>query len=104
MGGVVVDFRALEGCYGVIGNADNTPGGAVYRPHTGIAMDMTNLMLSFLFGTCGMGFCMYGKKAGEFVPMGGGGAADDLPLFYLECDRDAGGLRGADGGAVCVAA
>ena len=32
-------------------------------------MDMTNLMLSMLFGTIGMGFFMHGKKMAEVVPM-----------------------------------
>jgi hypothetical protein len=44
-------------------------------------MDMTNLMLSFVFGTCGMGFCMYGKKAGAFVPMGVGVLLMICPYF-----------------------
>ena len=32
-------------------------------------MDMNNLMLSLLFGCVGMGFLMYGKKAGQLVPI-----------------------------------
>jgi hypothetical protein len=31
-------------------------------------MDATSLMLSLLFGSLGMGFLMYGKKAGRPVP------------------------------------
>jgi len=31
-------------------------------------MDVTSLMLSMLFGTVGMGFLMYAKKAGQLVP------------------------------------
>lgn len=32
-------------------------------------MDTTNIMLSLLFGTFGTGFFIYGKNAGQFVPM-----------------------------------
>jgi hypothetical protein len=32
-------------------------------------MDTNNIMLSLLFGTCGMGFITYGKKAGRPLPM-----------------------------------
>ncbi|HXE55811.1 MAG TPA: hypothetical protein VN541_22495 [Tepidisphaeraceae bacterium] len=35
-------------------------------------MNMTGLMLSILFGMIGMGYLMYGKKMGEFVPLGVG--------------------------------
>jgi hypothetical protein len=44
-------------------------------------MDMTNLMLSLLFGTCGMGFILYGKNAGKFVPMGVGLGLMVCPYF-----------------------
>lgn len=47
----------------------------------GIRMDTTNLMLSLLFGTCGMGFLTYGKKAGQFVPMGVGLILMVCPYF-----------------------
>lgn len=44
-------------------------------------MDTTNLMLSFLFGTIGMGLFMYGKKAGQMVPLGVGVALMVCPYF-----------------------
>ena len=44
-------------------------------------MDTTNLMLSLLFGTCGMGFMTYGKKAGRLVPMGVGLILMICPYF-----------------------
>ena len=31
-------------------------------------MDTTHFMLSMLFGTIGMGFLMYAKKAGQAIP------------------------------------
>lgn len=47
----------------------------------GIRMDTTNIMLSLLFGTCGMGFITYGKKAGRLVPMGVGLTLMVCPYF-----------------------
>jgi hypothetical protein len=44
-------------------------------------MDSTSLMLSMLFGTFGMGFLMYGKKAGQMVPILVGLALMVLPYF-----------------------
>ena len=44
-------------------------------------MDFTSLMFSMLFGTVGMGFVMYGKKAGEFVPVGIGLGLMVFPYF-----------------------
>jgi hypothetical protein len=44
-------------------------------------MDTTNLMLSLLFGCVGMGFLMYGKKAGHLAPMGAGVALMVCPYF-----------------------
>lgn len=44
-------------------------------------MDTTNLMLSLLFGSCGMGFMTYGKKAGRLVPMGVGLVLMVCPYF-----------------------
>ena len=44
-------------------------------------MDNTNLMLSFLFGTIGMGLFIYGKKAGQLVPLGVGMALMICPYF-----------------------
>jgi hypothetical protein len=32
-------------------------------------MDTTSLMLSVLFGAIGMGFLVYGKKAGRLIPI-----------------------------------
>jgi len=51
------------------------------RLETGIHMDATNIMLSLLFGTCGMGFIMYGKNVGQFVPMGVGLTLMVCPYF-----------------------
>jgi hypothetical protein len=44
-------------------------------------MDVTSFMLSMLFGTIGMGFLMYGKKASEVTPMGVGLALMVCPYF-----------------------
>ncbi len=44
-------------------------------------MDMASLMFSMLFGTVGMGFVMYGKKAGELIPVGAGLALLICPYF-----------------------
>ena len=44
-------------------------------------MDTTVLMLSLLFGALGMGFLMYGKKAGRPVPMIAGLALMLIPYF-----------------------
>lgn len=44
-------------------------------------MDMTNLMLSALFGMCGMGFVTYGRKAGQLVPVGAGVLLMVCPYF-----------------------
>jgi hypothetical protein len=44
-------------------------------------MDTTNLMLSFLFGTIGMALFIYGKKAGQLVPLGAGMALMICPYF-----------------------
>jgi hypothetical protein len=46
-----------------------------------LPMDATSLMLSMLFGTCGLGFLMYGKKAGSVLPMGVGVALMVCPYF-----------------------
>lgn len=44
-------------------------------------MDTTNIMLSLLFGICGMGFLTYGKKAGQLVPVGVGLILMVCPYF-----------------------
>jgi hypothetical protein len=44
-------------------------------------MDMNLIMISLLFGSIGMGMCMYGKKAGRMVPMGVGAALMVVPYF-----------------------
>jgi hypothetical protein len=44
-------------------------------------MDTNNLMLSFLFGTIGMALLLYGKKAGQLVPVGVGLALMICPYF-----------------------
>jgi hypothetical protein len=60
----------------------NQAGRLAGRPVTRRApMDMTSLMLSMLFGTIGCGFLMYGKKAGEILPMGVGVALMVCPYF-----------------------
>ena len=44
-------------------------------------MDTTNLLLSMLFGTLGMGFLMYGKKAAQILPIAVGLALMICPYF-----------------------
>jgi hypothetical protein len=44
-------------------------------------MDTTSLMLSMLFGTVGVGFVMYAKKAGRLLPAIVGLALMVLPYF-----------------------
>jgi len=44
-------------------------------------MDSNSLLLSFVFGTIGMGMFMYGKKAGRMVPLGAGLALMLVPYF-----------------------
>ena len=44
-------------------------------------MDTTSLMLSMLYGTVGLGFLMYGKKAARLVPMLSGAALMICPYF-----------------------
>lgn len=44
-------------------------------------MDTTSLMLSLLFGSLGMGFLLYGKKAGQMIPAGVGLALMICPYF-----------------------
>jgi hypothetical protein len=44
-------------------------------------MDTTNLLLSLLFGTCGMGFLLYGKNAARLVPMAVGLLLMICPYF-----------------------
>ena len=44
-------------------------------------MDTNSLMLSVLFGALGMGFLMYGKKAGRLVPIVVGLALMIIPYF-----------------------
>ncbi|MDB5291268.1 MAG: hypothetical protein JWL69_2509 [Phycisphaerales bacterium] len=44
-------------------------------------MDTTTLMLSLLFGMVGMGFLMYGKNAGQMVPIGAGLCLMICPYF-----------------------
>lgn len=44
-------------------------------------MDATSLMLSLLFGTAGIGYLMYGKKAGVVLPMIAGLGLILLPYF-----------------------
>ena len=42
-------------------------------------IDSTNLLLSLLFGSIGLGLFMYGKKAGRMVPLGAGLALMVVP-------------------------
>ena len=44
-------------------------------------MDTTVLIPSFLFGVVGMGFFMYGKKAGRMIPLAAGLGLMGLPYF-----------------------
>jgi hypothetical protein len=44
-------------------------------------MDTTSLMLSMLYGTIGLGFFMYGKKAARLVPMISGASLMICPYF-----------------------
>ena len=44
-------------------------------------MDTNSLLLSFLFGTIGMGMFMYGKRAARLVPLGAGSALMLVPYF-----------------------
>lgn len=44
-------------------------------------MNMTGLLLSLLFGTIGMGYLMYGKRMGEFTPIGVGLGLMVIPYF-----------------------
>jgi len=44
-------------------------------------MDTNSLLVSFAFGTVGMGMFMYGKKAGRLVPLAAGVALMAVPYF-----------------------
>jgi len=44
-------------------------------------MDMNLIMIGMVFGSIGMGMCMYGKKSGRMVPMGVGAALMIVPCF-----------------------
>ena len=44
-------------------------------------MEMTNLLISMLFGSIGLGFVMYGKKASQMIPMGVGAALMVCPYL-----------------------
>ena len=44
-------------------------------------MDTNSLLVSFAFGTVGMGMFMYGKKAGRLVPLAAGLALMAVPYF-----------------------
>jgi hypothetical protein len=45
------------------------------------SMNSNSLLASFAFGMVGMGFFMYGKKAGRMVPLGAGVALMVAPYF-----------------------
>ena len=60
-------------------NADNKEDRGINA--TGIPMDMNNLLLSMLFGTCGTGYIMYGKKAGQLIPVAAGLLLVICPYF-----------------------
>ncbi len=47
-------------------------------------MDTTNLMLSMLFGTVGLGFFVYGKKGGQLIPLIVGLALMTIPYFISD--------------------
>ena len=44
-------------------------------------MAFQNLMASFLFGMIGMGMFMYGKRAGQFIPLLAGVLLMVVPYF-----------------------
>ena len=44
-------------------------------------MDVTSLMLSMLFGSLGLGYLVFGRKAGRFVPAIVGIALMFVPYF-----------------------
>ena len=44
-------------------------------------MDTNSLLVSFLFGTLGMGMFMYGKKAARVVPLAAGAGLMVVPYF-----------------------
>ncbi len=44
-------------------------------------MDMSLLIVSFIFGTIGFGMFLYGKKAGRLIPLGAGMALMTIPYF-----------------------
>jgi hypothetical protein len=44
-------------------------------------MDATSLMLSMVFGTVGLGYLMFAKKAGRFVPAIAGVALMVVPYL-----------------------
>jgi hypothetical protein len=44
-------------------------------------MDTTTLLLSMLFGSIGVGYLMYAKKMGEWVPAGAGLALLVVPYL-----------------------
>ena len=52
-------------------------------PHSSMHsnMDMNLLMVSFVFGMVGMAMCMYGRKAGQPVPLISGAALMAVPYF-----------------------
>jgi hypothetical protein len=43
--------------------------------------DTTSLMLSLIFGSIGLGFFLYGKKAGQLVPICAGAALMIFPYL-----------------------
>lgn len=45
-------------------------------------MNASTLLLSLVFGTVGMGFVMYAKRAGEFIPAVVGIALMVIPYFF----------------------
>jgi hypothetical protein len=44
-------------------------------------MDFNLMMVSFLFGTIGLGMFIYGKKSARLVPLGAGLALMIVPYF-----------------------
>ena len=55
-------------------------------------MDGTSLALSVLFGSIGMGLCIYGKRQGQFIHLGCGVVLMVLP--YLVPDALMMGVAG----------
>jgi hypothetical protein len=82
VGALVVGEGVANSCAVPSVAADEEGGEFGSRPaERRIPMDMTNLMLSMLFGLIGSGFLTYGKKAAKILPMAVGLALIVCPYF-----------------------